>query len=67
MRYKWGVKKTGWKDRILCGDCHAILRELPDYVVMWAWNYRAEVLKKFELARSMGVKFIIPVPKIEVV
>lgn len=48
-------------------DEGAILRDLPDYVVMWAWNYRAEILEKFALARSKGVKFIIPVPKIEVV
>lgn len=48
-------------------DEGAILRELPDYVVMWAWNYRSEVLAKFELARSKGVKFIVPVPKIEIV
>src|ERR1039457_4426402 len=27
-------------------DEGAILRELPDYVVMWAWNYRAEILDK---------------------
>lgn len=48
-------------------DEGAILRELPDYVVMWAWNYKSEILEKFALARSKGVKFIVPIPKIEVV
>jgi hypothetical protein len=48
-------------------DEGAILRELPDYVVMWAWNYRLEILEKFELARKKGVKFIIPVPAVEIV
>lgn len=24
------MKKPGWKDRILCGDCHKVLRALPD-------------------------------------
>lgn len=48
-------------------DEGAILRELPDYVILFAWNYREEVLEKFSLARSKGVKFIVPVPKIEVV
>lgn len=48
-------------------DEGAIIRELPDYVVMWAWNYREEILEKFSLARSKGVKFIVPVSKIEVV
>jgi SAM-dependent methyltransferase len=48
-------------------DEGAILRELPDYVVMFAWNYRAEILEKFALARSKGVKFIVPIPTIEIV
>ena len=48
-------------------DEGAILRDLPDYVVMFAWNYKAEVLEKFALARSKGVKFIVPIPKIEIV
>lgn len=48
-------------------DEGAILRDLPDYVVMWAWNYRSELLEKFSLARSKGVKFIVPVPKVEIV
>lgn len=48
-------------------DEGAILRELPDYVVMWAWNYREEVLQRFSLARSKGVKFIVPVPRVEIV
>jgi SAM-dependent methyltransferase len=48
-------------------DEGAILRELPDYVVMWAWNYKSEILQKFDFARSRGVKFIVPVPSIEIV
>lgn len=48
-------------------DEGAIIRELPDYVIMFAWNYEAEVLEKFKLARDKGVKFIVPVPEIKVV
>ena len=48
-------------------DEGAIMRELPDYVVMWAWNYRDELLEKYKLAREKGVKFIIPVPRIDIV
>jgi 2-polyprenyl-3-methyl-5-hydroxy-6-metoxy-1,4-benzoquinol methylase len=48
-------------------DEGAIIRELPDYVIMWCWNYREEVLLKFAAAREKGVKFIIPVKTIEVV
>jgi hypothetical protein len=48
-------------------DEGAILRELPDYVILWAWNYKDEILEKFKRARELGVKFIIPVPTIQVV
>lgn len=48
-------------------DEGAILRELPDYTVMWCWNFRVEALSKFSVARSKGVKFIIPVPEVEIV
>jgi SAM-dependent methyltransferase len=48
-------------------DEGAILRELPDYVVLFAWNFQAEVLEKFALARSKGVRFIVPVPEVVVV
>lgn len=48
-------------------DEGAILRELPDYVILWAWNYKDEILAKFDSVRKKGVKFIIPVPTITVV
>lgn len=52
---------------IMIIDEGSIIRELPDYVIVFAWNYLPEVLEKFSLARSKGVKFIVPVPKISIV
>jgi novobiocin biosynthesis protein NovU/D-mycarose 3-C-methyltransferase len=48
-------------------DEGALLRELPDYAVCFAWNFRDEILEKTEPARSKGVKLVFPVPKLEVV
>lgn len=48
-------------------DEGAILRELPDYVICFAWNFRDYVLEHNALARSKGVKFVFPVPKFDVV
>lgn len=48
-------------------DEGAIMRELPDYVIVFCWNFRDEVLSKFAEARRQGVKFIFPVPSIQVV
>jgi DNA modification methylase len=33
LRYKRSVKKPGWNNRILCGDCRDMLRGLPDKCV----------------------------------
>lgn len=48
-------------------DEGAILRELPDYAVCFAWNFRDYVLANNQLARSKGVKFVFPIPELEVV
>lgn len=48
-------------------DEGAILRELPDYAVCFAWNFRNEILEKNALARSKGVKFVFPIPELEIV
>lgn len=47
-------------------DPGALLRELPDYAIMYSWNYREEILAKETLYRQKGGKFIIPVPSIKI-
>ena len=34
----------------------------PDYIVIFAWNYATEIMKKLEKYKKNGVKFIIPMP-----
>ena len=38
----------------------------PDYFLLLAWNYKDAILKKEESLRQKGVKFIIPVGKVEI-
>jgi len=38
----------------------------PDYTVLLAWNYSDAILKKEDVYRKQGGKFIIPVPKVKV-
>lgn len=38
-----------------------------DYLVLLAWNFQEEILKKIKLLRDKGVKVIIPFPKLRVV
>jgi len=48
-------------------DEWAVLRDMPDYCVMTAWNFRDEILAKHARYRKQGGKFIIPIPNLEIV
>jgi SAM-dependent methyltransferase len=39
----------------------------PDYALLLAWNHKAEILEKERAFREAGGKFILPVPKVEIV
>lgn len=41
--------------------------ETPDYILLLAWNYKDFILKKEQALRDRGTKFIIPIPKVEIV
>lgn len=44
-----------------------LLTDTPDYILLLAWNYREFILKKEGALRDRGAKFIIPIPKVEIV
>ncbi len=48
-------------------DEEALIRELPDYVIVFCWNYREEILKRFDRLAAQGMKFIFPVPQVQIV
>lgn len=48
-------------------DEGAILRDLPDYVVVFCWNYASEVIAKSQAYIKQGGKLIMPVPSLEVI
>jgi hypothetical protein len=39
----------------------------PDYLVILAWNFAAPIIKKHQPYRQAGGKFIVPIPKLEVI
>lgn len=45
----------------------AIAEKSPDYLVILAWNFAKPIIEKNAAFRAAGGKFIIPLPKVEVV
>jgi len=39
----------------------------PDYLLLLAWNYAEAILKQEQPLRDRGVRFILPVPKVQIV
>ena len=45
----------------------ALIAARPDYVLILAWNWAAEIVEQMAEVRSWGGQFVVPIPKIELI
>lgn len=62
---KQGLHSPGMHIPVLASD--AIADRKPDYLLILAWNFATPIIEKNASFRQAGGKFIIPIPKVEVV
>lgn len=63
--FKQGFYLPG--SRIPIVEPQRIFLDKPDFIIIFPWNIKNEIMKQLEDIRGWGGKFIIPIPELEVI
>jgi hypothetical protein len=63
--HKQGMYMPGVRIPVLAPE--ALLSQMPDYVLLLAWNFKDEIIKQQDEYTKRGGRFIVPIPSPEVV
>tara|TARA_R110002012_G_scaffold185374_3_gene351952 strand:+ start:6697 stop:7917 length:1221 start_codon:yes stop_codon:yes gene_type:complete len=62
---KQGRLSPGQHIPVVPTDC--ILKDMPDFMILLAWNFADEILEQQNEYRARGGKFVVPVPNVRVI
>lgn len=63
--YKQGLYTPGTHIPIVSEE--RLLKDQPDYAILFIWNFKEEVLKKQQEFLKRGGRFIVPVPRVHLI